>query len=97
MLLSFSSKCIVFTEIMNTFFSLLDGTSTSASKSTNSSQRSLQQHSNYQIPASALYETTEDQNASVTSAQAASAGRISNFTYHFLLLYYDDRFLFVSL
>ncbi|KAF3452676.1 hypothetical protein FNV43_RR03109 [Rhamnella rubrinervis] len=55
----------------------IDGTSTPASKSTNSSQRSLQQHSNYQIPASALYETTEGQSASATSAQAASAGRIS--------------------
>ncbi|KAL5549779.1 hypothetical protein UlMin_005010 [Ulmus minor] len=36
------------------------GTSTSPSKPTNGSQRSFQQHSNFQIPASALYEATED-------------------------------------
>uniref|UniRef100_A0A2N9FUY4 G-patch domain-containing protein n=1 Tax=Fagus sylvatica TaxID=28930 RepID=A0A2N9FUY4_FAGSY len=46
------------------------GTSTSASKSTSGSQRSFQQHSNYQIPASALYEATED-----PIVQIASAGR----------------------
>ncbi|PON96517.1 G-patch domain containing protein [Trema orientale] len=35
------------------------GTSISASKSTNGSQRSFQQHSHYQTPASALYEASE--------------------------------------
>ncbi|KAK9283059.1 hypothetical protein L1049_011287 [Liquidambar formosana] len=50
--------------------------STSASKSTSGSQRSIQQHSNYQIPASALYEDSDDSRASVTSCQTASVGRI---------------------
>ncbi|KAH7544773.1 hypothetical protein FEM48_Zijuj01G0021800 [Ziziphus jujuba var. spinosa] len=57
------------------YFFLLDVTSTSASKSTNGSQRSFQQLSNYQIPASALYEATEDLSA---SGMSASAGRMGD-------------------
>ncbi|KAF8403861.1 hypothetical protein HHK36_011967 [Tetracentron sinense] len=53
------------------------GISTSASRMSSGSQRSLQQHSNYQIPASALYEASEDTRSSVTSFQAASVGRTS--------------------
>ncbi|KAJ0095981.1 hypothetical protein Patl1_17240 [Pistacia atlantica] len=49
------------------------GMSTSASKSTNVSQRSLQQQ-NYQIPASALYEAAEEPTDSLASTQAASSG-----------------------
>ncbi|KAJ7982183.1 SURP and G-patch domain-containing protein 1-like protein [Quillaja saponaria] len=40
------------------------GTITSAPRSTSGSQRSSQQHSTYQIPASALYESAEDPRAS---------------------------------
>lgn len=47
--------------------------STSASKSINVSQRTLQQQ-NYQTPASALYETAEEPRTSLASTQAASSG-----------------------
>ncbi|XP_044490410.1 SURP and G-patch domain-containing protein 1-like protein [Mangifera indica] len=49
------------------------GMSTSASKSINVSQRTLQQQ-NYQTPASALYETAEEPRTSLASTQAASSG-----------------------
>uniref|UniRef100_A0A5B6YPQ0 Putative SURP and G-patch domain-containing protein 1-like protein isoform X1 n=1 Tax=Davidia involucrata TaxID=16924 RepID=A0A5B6YPQ0_DAVIN len=52
-------------------------TSTTAPNSTSGSRRSHQQHSNYQIPASALYEATEDTRASMTTVQTASSGRSS--------------------
>lgn len=42
------------------------------------SQRSVQQHSSYQIPASALYEISEEPGASVWSGQETSVGRNSN-------------------
>lgn len=48
-------------------------TSASASKSTSSSQRLNQQHSNYQIPASALYEVVDDSRSS-TSVQTTLSG-----------------------
>lgn len=85
----FLLKCILFTEVKSPF-SLVDGTSNSVTKSTNSSKRSFQQHSSYQIPASALYESSEDQSASVTSPHSVSAGRMSNFTNQVLLLYEDE-------
>ncbi|XP_011007345.1 PREDICTED: SURP and G-patch domain-containing protein 1-like protein isoform X1 [Populus euphratica] len=44
------------------------GTSTSASKSTGSSRRSQQQQSNYQIPASALYEAAEEPKGSLSTS-----------------------------
>ncbi|KAJ4842523.1 hypothetical protein Tsubulata_003862 [Turnera subulata] len=50
-------------------------TSISASKSSSSSQRSYQQQSNYQIPATALYEPTEEPMGLASSAETASAGR----------------------
>lgn len=81
----FLLKCILFTEVMSPF-SLVDGASSPVTKSTNSSQRSFQQHSSYQIPASALYESSEDQSASVTSPHTASGGRMSNFTNQVLLM-----------
>ncbi|XP_062078012.1 SURP and G-patch domain-containing protein 1-like protein [Humulus lupulus] len=49
------------------------GTSTSSSKSSNSSQRSFQHHSNYQTPASALYDASESSSAFSTSS-AGKAG-----------------------
>ncbi|GAV72744.1 G-patch domain-containing protein/Surp domain-containing protein, partial [Cephalotus follicularis] len=55
-------------------------TITSASKSTSVAQRSLQHKSNYQIPASALYEATEEPRASISSAQTSSAGRTGEST-----------------
>ncbi|KAL7258340.1 hypothetical protein ACSBR1_004461 [Camellia fascicularis] len=51
------------------------GISTAALSPTSGPQRSLQQHSNYQTPASALYEAIEDTRASMTSVQTTSAGR----------------------
>ncbi|KAF5736419.1 putative arginine/serine rich splicing factor sf4/14 [Tripterygium wilfordii] len=51
------------------------GLSSSASKATTGSQWSLQQQSNYQIPASALYEVHEESKASVTSVQSTSMRR----------------------
>ncbi|XP_057978705.1 SURP and G-patch domain-containing protein 1-like protein [Malania oleifera] len=50
------------------------GTNTSAIKFNGGSSRSSQNNSNYQIPASALYESVEDTRASATSAHAASSG-----------------------
>ena len=50
------------------------GTGSSSSRPTNGSQRSSQQHSTYQIPASALYESAEISRASGSSTQAYSAG-----------------------
>ncbi|XP_021659675.2 SURP and G-patch domain-containing protein 1-like protein isoform X1 [Hevea brasiliensis] len=50
-------------------------TSTSASKSRSSFQSLHQQQSNYQIPASALYEATDEPGGPMTAAQTASAGR----------------------
>eukprot|EP00258_Populus_trichocarpa_P048069 XP_024464088.1 SURP and G-patch domain-containing protein 1-like protein isoform X1 [Populus trichocarpa] len=52
------------------------GTSTSASKSTGSSRRSQQQQSNYQIPASALYEAAEEPKGSL-STSSGRAGESS--------------------
>ncbi|KAJ6750909.1 hypothetical protein OIU85_001446 [Salix viminalis] len=52
------------------------GTSTSASKSTGSYQRSQQQHSNYQIPASALYDDAEEPKGSM-STSSGKAGESS--------------------
>ena len=57
------------------------GTSTSASKSTSGSQRSLQQH-NYQTPAAALYEATED-----PRVQTTSAGRSGKIVYKRIYYY----------
>ncbi|XP_058073529.1 SURP and G-patch domain-containing protein 1-like protein [Magnolia sinica] len=52
------------------------GTSNSSSRTSIVSQRSpVQQHSNYQMPASALYEDNEDSRSSMNSFQAASEGR----------------------
>ncbi|KAM7508991.1 hypothetical protein LguiA_019444 [Lonicera macranthoides] len=51
------------------------GTSSTNPNTTAIPQRSHQQHSNYQIPASALYEATENTRTSTTSGQTASAGR----------------------
>ncbi|EEF49180.1 SURP and G-patch domain-containing protein 1-like protein [Ricinus communis] len=50
-------------------------TSPSASKFSSGSQRSHQQQPNYQIPASALYDATDEPGGSLTSAQIASVGR----------------------
>ncbi|KAF7824518.1 SURP and G-patch domain-containing protein 1-like protein isoform X1 [Senna tora] len=50
------------------------GTSTSSSRITNVPQRSSQQHSTYQIPASALYESSEDPRGYGSSGQAGSRG-----------------------
>ncbi|WCJ18966.1 SURP and G-patch domain-containing protein 1-like protein [Euphorbia peplus] len=50
-------------------------TSTSASKSTSGSQRAIQQHPNYQIPASALYEATDEPGSFSTSAHTRFTGR----------------------
>ncbi|CAL5340541.1 unnamed protein product [Camellia sinensis] len=54
---------------------VVGGISTAALSPTSGPQRSLQQHSNYQTPASALYEAIEDTRASMTSVQTTSAGR----------------------
>ncbi|XP_059651826.1 SURP and G-patch domain-containing protein 1-like protein isoform X2 [Cornus florida] len=54
------------------------GTNPATPTCTSGPQRShQQQHSNYQIPASALYDATEDISASMTSVQNASVGRSS--------------------
>ncbi|KAJ4979301.1 hypothetical protein NE237_010081 [Protea cynaroides] len=53
--------------------------STSASsRGLSGSQRPTQQHSQYQIPASALYEVNDETSSSVSSTQAASMGRTSS-------------------
>eukprot|EP00262_Sarcandra_glabra_P011755 TRINITY_DN2891_c0_g1_i2.p1 TRINITY_DN2891_c0_g1~~TRINITY_DN2891_c0_g1_i2.p1 ORF type:complete len:435 (-),score=108.83 TRINITY_DN2891_c0_g1_i2:369-1673(-) len=53
--------------------------SISTSRTSSGSQRStLQQHSNYQIPASALYEANEDSSCSIASTQDASVGNPSS-------------------
>lgn len=78
---SFSKIFISWKYIYNVgHFIWTGGTSTSASKSTNVSQKSLQQQ-NYQIPASALYETAEEPKASLASTQAVSSGRPGNGIY----------------
>ncbi|KAF5946589.1 hypothetical protein HYC85_016817 [Camellia sinensis] len=59
------------------------GISTAALSPTSGPQRSLQQHSNYQTPASALYEAIEDTRASMTSVQTTSAGRSGYVTLSF--------------
>jgi len=46
----------------------IGGTSTSASKSTGSYQSLQQQHSNYQIPASALYDDAEEPKGSMSTS-----------------------------
>ncbi|TXG55800.1 hypothetical protein EZV62_017113 [Acer yangbiense] len=53
------------------------GMGTSSSKSTSAPQRSMPQQ-NYQTPASALYETTEELGSSSASGPTASAGRAGN-------------------
>ncbi|ESW21046.1 hypothetical protein PHAVU_005G036800 [Phaseolus vulgaris] len=50
------------------------GTSTSSSKQTSGHQRSSQQHTSYQIPASALYDSADNPRASGSSIQAYSVG-----------------------
>ncbi|KAI9116464.1 hypothetical protein K1719_012631 [Acacia pycnantha] len=50
------------------------GTSSSSSRSINVPRRSSQPHSAYQIPASALYESSEDPGAYGSSGQAAPGG-----------------------
>ncbi|XP_054816130.1 SURP and G-patch domain-containing protein 1-like protein isoform X2 [Prosopis cineraria] len=50
------------------------GTSSSSSRPTNVPRRSSQQHSTYQIPASALYESSEDPGVYGSSGQAVSVG-----------------------
>lgn len=57
-------------------FVCIGGTSTPASKSMGSSRRSQQQQSNYQIPASALYEAAEEPKGSLST----SSGRAGNST-----------------
>ncbi|KAG8646328.1 SURP and G-patch domain-containing protein 1-like protein isoform X2 [Manihot esculenta] len=52
-------------------------TSTSASKSTSSSQKLNQQQPNYQIPASALYEATDEPISATSASQSTSAGESS--------------------
>ncbi|KAA8515700.1 hypothetical protein F0562_018689 [Nyssa sinensis] len=51
--------------------------STAAPNSTSGSQRSHKQHSNYQIPASALYDANMDTRVPTISLQTASSGRSS--------------------
>ncbi|KAJ4970429.1 hypothetical protein NE237_003528 [Protea cynaroides] len=51
--------------------------SVSSSRGSNGSQRPPHQHSNYQIPASALYEANDEKRSSVSSTQKASTGRTS--------------------
>lgn len=53
----------------------IGGTSTSASKSTGSYQRSQQQHSNYQIPASALYDDAEEPKGSMSTSSGKAGNR----------------------
>ncbi|KAJ1409748.1 G-patch domain [Sesbania bispinosa] len=53
---------------------MLRGHKHSISRPTNGPQRSSQQHSTYQIPASALYESAEVPGASGSSVQALSVG-----------------------
>ncbi|KAL6964811.1 hypothetical protein U1Q18_035866 [Sarracenia purpurea var. burkii] len=62
-------------QAMDSQTSQTGGASTVAPSSTSGSQRSLQQHSNYQTPASALYESNEDKRLSMTSFQSSAAGR----------------------
>ncbi|KAE9620920.1 hypothetical protein Lal_00018962 [Lupinus albus] len=50
------------------------GTSISSSRPSNGPQKSSQQHSTYQIPASVLYERAEEPWSSGSSVQASSAG-----------------------
>ena len=78
MLLFFLSSIIFFLTDSELYF--VGGTNTSASKSTNGSQRSFQQHSNYQTPASALYEASESSSGLPTS----SAGKTGNIPCYFL-------------
>uniref|UniRef100_A0A6M2ET23 G-patch domain-containing protein n=1 Tax=Populus davidiana TaxID=266767 RepID=A0A6M2ET23_9ROSI len=61
---------------MDSHISSSGGTSASASKSTGSSRRSQQQQSNYQIPASALYEAAEEPKGSL-STSSGRAGESS--------------------
>ncbi|KAK2971530.1 hypothetical protein RJ640_017899 [Escallonia rubra] len=51
------------------------GASTTTSNLTSGSKRPRQQPSDYQIPASALYEATENSSSSAASVQTASTGR----------------------
>ncbi|THG00852.1 hypothetical protein TEA_006904 [Camellia sinensis var. sinensis] len=73
----FSSPFTWFNEVHvdHGHFVSVGGISTAALSPTSGPQRSLQQHSNYQTPASALYEAIEDTRASMTSVQTTSAGR----------------------
>ena len=54
------------------------GTSTSSSKQTSGHQKSSQQHSSYQIPASALYESADNPRASGSSIQTSPVGISGN-------------------
>ncbi|XP_010257361.1 PREDICTED: SURP and G-patch domain-containing protein 1-like protein isoform X2 [Nelumbo nucifera] len=56
---------------------LCSGSTSTSVPRASSSQRPHQQHSNYQIPASALYESNEDTRSPATPIQSASAGRTS--------------------
>ncbi|KAF9675613.1 hypothetical protein SADUNF_Sadunf09G0050400 [Salix dunnii] len=71
-------------------FSSSGGTSTSASKSAGGSQSSQMQRTNYQIPASALYEAAEEPMGSLST----SSGRAGNITYQYTM---DVPFLIISL
>jgi splicing factor 4 len=68
----------------------IGGTSTSASKSTGSYQSLQQQHSNYQIPASALYDDAEELKGSMST----SSGRTGNSTYQYAMDIFEN---FVSI
>lgn len=75
-----------------THFVCIGGTSTSASKSTGGSQSSQKQRTNYQIPASALYEAAEELKGSLST----SSGRAGNSTYQYTMDVFGNLFPFVT-
>ena len=73
-------------------FVCIGGTSTSASKFAGGSQSSQKQRTNYQIPASALYEAAEEPKVSLST----SSGRAGNSTYQYTMDVFGNLFLFVT-
>ena len=68
------------------------GTSSSSSRQTNAPRRSFQQHSAYQIPASALYDSSEDPGVYGSSGQAVPGGSNSKNCISWIVLGFYDSF-----
>lgn len=79
------------------------GTSTSSSKPTSGNQRSSQQNTSYQIPASALYESADNPRASGSSIQTSPLGMSGNCDFNVYSFYcfpcccLFDLYFFVNL